>query len=149
MKNLNKILLVVVIVLVLILIGLLVKQYVGGNKTYYAVYLKTGDLYFGQLMKFPQFGLKNVYVLQVNPQDQQNPISVRKFTNVFWGPRDYININKNEVVWYTKLSEDSQLARLINSNPNLLPPAPQQPSQNPGFQQGQGSATSTNSQNNQ
>ncbi len=33
-----------------------------------------------------------------------------------------MKINREEVVWYTRLKRDSQLVRLIETNPNLIPP---------------------------
>ncbi len=123
MKNsLNKILLAVVIVLLVVLIGVVGWKYFGEKPEYYAVYLRTGDLYFGELSTFPSFSLKHVYMLQVNAQNQQNPVSIQKFTNVFWGPEDYINLNEDEVVWYTRLASDSQLVQLITTNPSLAAP---------------------------
>lgn len=138
----NKILLGLIIVLALILIALVVWQIFFAKSPFYAVYMKTGDLYFGKLTRFPSFGLNSVYTLQVNPQDQQNPVRVQKFSEVFWGPEDWLKLNRDEVVWYTKLKSDSQLMQLITANPNLVPqqapqgglppqvpqqPAPQQP----------------------
>jgi hypothetical protein len=132
MRNINKILLVVIIVLLVALVGIVAWKMWGGTPSYYAVYLKTGDLYFGQLSRFPSFGLSHIYLLQVNSQNQQNPVNVQKFSNVFWGPEDFIKINREEVVWYSKLRNDSQLVRLIESNPELAPsqasPQPSQPS---------------------
>lgn len=127
----NKTLFIVVVVLLLAFVGVVVWQFVIGSQ-YYAVSLKTGDLYFGKLINFPSFGLKNVYLVQVNPQNKENPISVQKFTNVFWGPSDYLKINRSEVAWMTKLASNSQLIQLFQTNPNLLP---QQ-----GGQQGMGGA---------
>lgn len=122
MKNkLNKVLLIVVIVLVLILLAVLAWQLWWSSPSYYAVYLRTGDLYFGELSTFPSFTLSHVYMLQVNSQNQQNPVSVQKFTNVFWGPEDSIKINRDDVVWYTRLTSDSQLVKLIQTNPSLTP----------------------------
>jgi len=133
MRNVNKILLVIVIVLLLALVGIVAWKTWGGSPSYYAVYLKTGDLYFGQLSRFPSFGLSHVYLLQVNSQNQQNPVNVQKFSNIFWGPEDFIKINREEVVWYSKLRSDSQLVRLIESNPDLVPSgANPQPSQSSG-----------------
>lgn len=123
MSKINKILLVLVVLLVIVLIGILLWQ-VLGSPAYYAVFLRTGDLYFGQLTRFPSFGLKNVYLLQVNQQDQQNPISIQRFTNIFWGPENRLKINRDEVVWITKLNPEGQLARVISANPDLLPQAP-------------------------
>jgi hypothetical protein len=95
---------------------------------YYALYLRTGDVYFGQLTRFPHFGLKGVYFIQVNSQNQQNPVSIQKFSNIFWGPQDFMRINRSDVVWMTKLKNDGQLAKVITANPDLnAPPASTSP----------------------
>lgn len=123
MKNsLNKVLLAVVVVLLVALVVIVGWKYLEGTPSYYAVYLRTGDLYFGELSTFPSFTLGRVYMLQVNSQNQQNPVSIQKFTNVFWGPEDSMNINKNDVVWYTRLASDSKLVQLIQTNPSLTSP---------------------------
>ncbi len=135
MNKMNKALLGIVIVLAVVLIALVVWQSFFTSSLMYAVYLKTGDLYFGKLVNFPSFGLSDVYTISVNQQDTKNPISVQKFSNVFWGPGDFLKINKDEVVWTTELSPESQLLQLVKANPNLVPaqgsqqqqPAPQEP----------------------
>lgn len=126
MNKMNRILLWVIGVLVIILLVLVVWQIFFGKSAYYAVYMRTGDVYFGKLMRFPSFGLSNVYTLQVNAQDQQNPIRVQKFSDVFWGPEDWLKLNKDEVVWYTKLKSEGQLSQLLLTNPNLTPQQGQQ-----------------------
>lgn len=124
MKNsLNKVLFAIVIVLLVALVVIVGWKYLAGSPSYYAVYLRTGDLYFGELSTFPSFTLNHVYMLQINSQDQKNPVSIQKFTNVFWGPEDSLNINKSEVVWYTRLASDSKLVQLIQTNPSLTPSA--------------------------
>lgn len=120
MRNVNKILLAVAIVLLLILVGILVWQNWFSKPVYHAVFLRTGDLYFGQLSRFPSFGLSHVYMLQVNSQNKDNPVNIQKFSNVFWGPEDFMKINRDDVVWYTQLKSDSQLVRVIETNPDLL-----------------------------
>ena len=129
----NKVLLVVVIILLVVLTGFVIWKEVAGKPTYTAVYLKTGDLYFGKLVRFPYFGLKQPYLLQVNQSNQQNPLSVQRFKNVFWGPSDVLKINRSEVVWYTTLRDDSDLAKVFTQNPDLLPQ--EQPQQAPVQQQ--------------
>ncbi len=121
MRNVNKILLTVVIVLLVALAAILAWQFYFKTPTYYAVYLRTGDLYFGELTTFPYFGLNHVYMIQVNSQNAQNPVSIQKFTNIFWGPQDTLRLNKDDVVWYTPLDPKGQLAQLIASNPDLTP----------------------------
>lgn len=137
MSKTNKILLILVIILLLVLIGLVVWQKwgkLGFEPSYWAVYLRTGDLYFGKLTQFPSLGLKNVYTFQVNQQNSQNPVSIQRFTSVFWGPQDFLKINRSEVVWMTKLDPNGQLAQLLKTNPTLQgtppPPAPPLPSAN-------------------
>ncbi len=142
MRNINKVLLTVVIVLVVMLIGVVVWQTWLSGPAYYAVYMRTGDLYFGQLSNFPSYGLSHVYMLQVNSQNSQNPVSVQKFSNVFWGPEDFIHLNHNDVVWSAKLSSDSQLVKLITTNPDLVSSQTQQQPSAPQQIQG-GNATSS------
>ncbi|MFH0712386.1 MAG: hypothetical protein V2A55_00790 [Candidatus Jorgensenbacteria bacterium] len=121
MSKVNKVLLAVVIILVVLVVAALVVWKVAFKPaTYSAVFLRTGDLYFGELTQFPYFGLKNVYTLSLT-QDAQTPISIQRFKNVFWGPEDKIKLNRDEVVWITKLDPQGQLAQLIKTNPDLLP----------------------------
>lgn len=124
MKN-NKVLVWVVIVLAVALAGVVVWQVVGGDAPLYAVSLKTGELYFGKLVRVPYFGLQQVYLLQ-STGDAENPLSVQRFANVFWGPEDEIKISRDNVSWMTRLTDESQLARVIRANPDLLagPQAP-------------------------
>lgn len=138
MNKTNRILLGVVLVLVVVLIVLVAWQFFFSSSPFYAVYMKTGDVYFGKLQRFPSFGLTDVYTLAVNQQNAQNPVSVQKFSNVFWGPSDFLKLNQDEVVWYTELRSDSQLLQLITSNPNLVPQQQAQtpsPSQTPSSSQ--------------
>lgn len=124
MSKMNKILLAVVLLLVLVVVALVVWAVAFKPASHYAVFLRTGDLYFGELMRFPSFGLKNVYTLSVNPNNQQTPISIQRFRNVFWGPQDWLKINRDEVVWVTKLDPQGQLSQLIRTNPELVPQQP-------------------------
>lgn len=121
MMKTNRILVIVLVVLVVALAGVLIWEKVGSAPAYYAVYLRTGDIYFGRLVRFPAFGLAQVYMLQANQGNTQNPLSVQKFSNVFWGPEDFMRINREEVVWIVKLRSDSSLAQLFTTNPELTP----------------------------
>ena len=118
----NKIVIWILAAVIVLLIGWLVFQNIFSGY-FYAVYLRTGDLYFGKLTRFPVFGLKNPYLLQVQ-NDPQNPLSIQKFENIFWGPEGYLRINRNEVVWMAQLNSEGQLAQVLKNNPNLLPSAP-------------------------
>ncbi len=126
-NKISKILVGIVAVLIIVLVVLFIIQIFAKKDSYHAVYLRTGDIYFGKLITFPTFGLRNVYTLQIT-QDPQNPLRIQKFSDVFWGPSDYLKLNRNEVVWYTELQKDGQLYQLLSTNPNLIPQqqAPQQ-----------------------
>jgi len=111
----NKILLTIIIVLAVALVAIIYWQKVGFNRNYWAIYLDTGDLYFGKLNYFPKLSLSDAYLLQRNEQNQQNPFSISKFSNAFWGPEDKIYINKENIVWKTKLKDDSQIINFIKN----------------------------------
>lgn len=111
----NKILLAIIIILAAALVAIIYWQKVGFNRNYWAVYLDTGDLYFGKLSYFSKSALSDVYLLQKNSQDSQNPFSISKFSNAFWGPEDKIYINKDNIVWKTKLKDDSQIVNFIKN----------------------------------
>ena len=86
----------------------------------YAVYLDSGDLYFGNLERFPTFGLRQVYLLRLGGQD--SGVGIQQFKNAFWGPDDFLSINPDKVLWVAHLRSDSELGMLIRQNPELIPP---------------------------
>lgn len=121
MNKLNKILILTVVVLLIVLAAILYWQKGGFEKPYYAVYLNTGDLYFGKLDYFPKLSLKDVYFLQTNADNKENPLSITKFENVFWGPKNSIYLNDEAIIWKAKLKKDSQLLQVINGGQAVQP----------------------------
>jgi len=138
MSKLNKILLIISIILFIALAVVIYWQIYlqksGLEEPYWAVYLNTGDLYFGKLNKFPKLSLSDVYFIQRNPNDQQNPFSLAKFNQAFWGPEDKIYLNEKNIVWKTKLRNNSQILQFIKNPAAVQAPPLQQPPQQP-FQQ--------------
>ncbi|MFB6212850.1 MAG: hypothetical protein ABEI53_03500 [Candidatus Magasanikbacteria bacterium] len=120
----------------------------------HAVKLENGSIYFGKLVTFPDFGLKNVYTIQRTGNKKQ-PLSVRSFKQSFWGPKGFMEINRDNVIWKAELSPESQLNQIIE---NGLPanqrrgtrrqrPAPGQQGQQPsGSQQPQQNTNQNSSQ---
>ncbi len=91
-------------------------------ETYTAVYMNTGDLYFGRLHLFPSLSLTDVFLLQRNQNDAANPLSLAKFSNVFWGPADRLELNRANVVWMTALDDTSKVLetiRAMKTNPTF------------------------------
>lgn len=90
----------------------------GIKEPYYAVYLQTGDMYFGKLSRFPKLTLSDVWFLQVSTQEDQTGFNLAKFSNVVFGPEDKMEINKENVVWISKLRDDSQVVDYIKQSKN-------------------------------
>jgi len=116
MSKLNNILIAVIIFLLIVLGGVIYWQNGGFEENYWAVYLDSGDLYFGKLSEFPQLSLTDVWFLQSNPDSEENPISLEKLTNIFWGPNDCLYLNQENIIWKVELKDDSQVVKLIKTN---------------------------------
>ena len=129
MNIMHKVLVGLVAILLVIMIGIFAVKAVVGDSSWHAVYLRTGELYFGHLTRLPYFGLRNVYMLQANPSNTEAPLSIQKFSKVFWGPEDEIRLNRSEVVWMTELDRNGQLAQILRDNPELEVPQTGQPTQ--------------------
>ncbi|MBI2591260.1 MAG: hypothetical protein HYW34_01115 [Candidatus Brennerbacteria bacterium] len=140
-----KFLFLVVIVLLVGVLGFVGWQKLNAESPYYAVFLQTGDLYFGQLSRSfipsSRVDLKNVYIL-ARTNDEKNPFSLQKFSDAFWGPSGQISLSRDKVVWINKLKSDSQVAGAIKAAgsgaqqfapqaavPQQLPQAPETPAQ--------------------
>jgi hypothetical protein len=107
MSKLNKILLILAAVLIVISAGVLYWQKAGLGKPYWAVYTSDGNIYFGKISNFPRFALANAWFLQ--GADGSAELTISKFSESVWGPSDKIYINPDNIIWKTKLREDSQL----------------------------------------
>lgn len=128
-----------IIILLLILVALLIILGVwlgynlsradgaGGVSPYSAVYLRTGDIYFGKLSWFPKPRLKNVWFIQRSVDEKNQPqLGLLPFTSAFWGPIDEVSLNPAEIVFWTRLRGSSDAARAF-ANPGAFraPPAPE------------------------
>lgn len=121
MSKVNKTLLGLVIVLVVALGGVVYWQKGGFDSKYSAVYLNTGDIYFGKLSRFPRMTLRDVWFLQKG-SDAQQGFGLSKFEKAFWGPEDEMVINDENVIWVTELKADSEVVKAIK-NPQIAAPA--------------------------
>ena len=133
----NKLLITIVIVLVIAFAALILWQQGVLSKPYYAVYLTTGDLYFGKLDKFPRLSLTDVWFLQQNQSDTENPFRLSKLSDAFWGPQDKLYLVKENIAWKTKLSKESQVVKFITGQLQAAPPTTQLPAPLPSAPQEQ------------
>lgn len=124
--------LIISVLIFLILIGLgiwigsnLSQPNPSGPSEYSAVYLSTGDIYYGILSWFPWPHLKNVWLLQRSvDQNNQPQLSIAPFSRAFWGPVDEVYLNPKQVIFWTRLRNDSQVLKAIQ-NPSALQQQPQ------------------------
>ncbi len=128
----QKLLMVVVVLLVAVLSGVAYREGwfggMGGGR-YHAVYLETGDMYFGTLKGgwLSTMRMDDAGVLQVNQQNKETPFSMTPLKNAFWGPMGSIEINRAKVVWTARLDNDGQVSAMLNDPTKLA--APQQAAQ--------------------
>jgi hypothetical protein len=127
----------VVLVLVLILLGVWVGSFLSGGKQagasgYTAVFLVTGDVYFGKLSWFPSPKLSKAWFLQRSVgQDNQPQLGLAPFSSVFWGPAGDMYLNPKQILFWAPIKADSQVAKAIEN------PAAVQQQTPPQSQQGQ------------
>jgi hypothetical protein len=140
---LPKKLLIILIVIVIAILGVgiwLGVKFLGpknpaGPSEFSAVYLATGDIYFGKLDWFPWPRMTNVWFLQRSINQQNQPqLGVAPFSSAFWRPIDEIYLNPKQIIFWTNLRNDSQLAQAL-ANPTALQslqsPAQPQPQPQP------------------
>ncbi|KPJ71257.1 hypothetical protein AMJ50_02760 [Parcubacteria bacterium DG_74_3] len=99
--------------LILVLIGFVIWKFFY-RSNYYAVYLSTGDIYFGKLVCCSRYILEDSYYLRVS-QDQGAPISVERFQDAFWAPRGKLKLNSESVVWIVRLAPTSPVVEYIEA----------------------------------
>lgn len=85
-----------------------------------AVYLSTGDIYFGKMDWLPWPRLKNVWFIQRGMDQKQQPqLGLAPLKGVFWTPIDEVYLNPKEIVFWTKVKDGSQLATALE-NPDAF-----------------------------
>lgn len=121
MNTLNKILIAFVVLLVVVLGFFVYTQRDLFEKPYYAVYLSTGDLYFGQLSGNH---LNNVIFIRQTGENEGQGVGIGEFREAFWGPEGGIILNPAQVVWRAKIGKESQIIEFIK---NGIPQSAQMP----------------------
>ena len=115
MSKLNKVLLLVVVLLSIIL-GVIFLMPSIFSSSYYAVYLISGDLYFGKMAWYNSHVLTDVRMIQQQKDEkEQMVLSLADFSkSVVWGPVGELRLNKNNILWTSKLTDESQVVKLIS-----------------------------------
>lgn len=94
----------------------------GNTKTYQAVFLTNGQVYFGNMGKDDNeyMTLTDIYYLQVGPQqgsgtdaNAQQSISLVKLGQELHGPKDEMHISKSQILFYEDLRNDGNVVTAI------------------------------------
>jgi len=121
MINKDKFIKIALIVAIILLMVLVYVSFTDKTKVvknpYSVVFLNTGDMYFGKLSRFPKLTLTDVWLLQANTAEQGGAELI-KYSNTMFGPQDKMEINRENVVWISKLKNDSQVVDYILQSKN-------------------------------
>ena len=129
----KKILIIVVAVLVIITGFAVYSDRNIGKKPLSVVYLSSGEIYIGKIIKFPKLQLVNVYLLQAvrtvdeNAVPQTNPetgeiiqpqtktnFQLTPLSEALWAPKK-LYLNPEQVLFYGPVKESSSVAETIRS----------------------------------
>jgi len=87
---------------------------------YSAVYLTTGDIYFGKLSWFPSPHMSDAwYITRNQNQSGQTQLGLAPMKNIFRGPIGNVDFNAQTIVFSTRLLNGSQVVQAIE-NPSTL-----------------------------
>jgi hypothetical protein len=129
----------VIAVILAAALGLFVGRYVFGMGSsgdplaspYAAVYLSTGDIYYGKISWTPAPHLTDVWYLQKSAASNGAiQYGIEPFKTAVWGPVDEIYFNQANVIFWTYLASTSPVVQAIE-NPSLFQQMEQQLNQTP------------------
>ena len=93
------------------------------NRPYMAVYLATGDIYFGRTSLFPRVTMQDPWFLQ---RAEDGTLSLARLTDAVWMPEGEFKINRDQVVFMARLADNSQVVAMMEGR---IDPRQQQPLQ--------------------
>ena len=128
MKKILSYLLLIIFILLIIWLGFIIVKKVVSAPNYQAVKLASGEVYFGKLHLFPRLKMTDAHYVQytpakpaspelqrgeegdttATPENQLLPLSAMAFQ-----PTNTLYLLKEQISWWTDLSPDSQIVKLI------------------------------------
>ena len=115
-RNLSKRNTIIVLIVVLILLGVGLFVYRAKmDDDYSIVYLTTGEVYIGRLTTFPDFQLKDTYILQITKDAKDSTKSnfqLQPVSDALWAP-EYINLTQKNIIFYGPLLSTSKIAQTL------------------------------------
>jgi len=107
-KSFKIILIVLVSIIVLGVIAGAIFSFV--HRPYMAVYLATGDIYFGRTSLFPRVTIQDPWFFR---RAEDGSVSLERFSDAVWMPEDVIKINRDQIVFMARISENSQIIAMM------------------------------------
>ena len=80
------------------------------HRPYMAVYLATGDIYFGRVSSFPCVTIQDPWFFR---RAEDGSVSLERFSDAVWMPEDTIKLNRDQIVFMARISENSQVIAMI------------------------------------
>lgn len=104
-----------------ILAGILLGEaYLNTASPYSAVYLTTGEVYFGKLAYIPRLRLTDAWFLdRVTGANGEVSYLVKPFSQVFWKPVNELILNPDQVIFSARLDARGEVAKRIASPSSL------------------------------
>ena len=106
---------IVVLVVLVVLVAVILNRYVPKNNQYSVVYVSTGEVYVGKLSFFPDFELKDSYLLQVTKDANdptKNSFKLQPINQALWAPQ-VMHFIKDNVIFYGPLMSNSAIAKKL------------------------------------
>ena len=102
------------IIVVIIFIGLI--WYFSGSfgSSYRAVYLTSGDIYFGEYSGGFRPTLRDARILQVT-DNKETPYVLNRFSDSIWQPEGIIYLNKNQILWTAPIDSEGDLISVLSN----------------------------------
>lgn len=79
-------------------------------RPYTAVYLTSGDVYYGKLSTFPGVTLHDPWFIQ---RTEDGNFSLLKFSDAFWKPGNSMRISSDKIIFTSRLQKDSPIVDAI------------------------------------
>lgn len=113
---------IVVIIVLAVWVGVLIAGMQSGSSPdgaspYSAVYLSTGDMYFGKLSWFPSPHMTDVWHIVQSPAQNggQPQIGFVPVESLSYGPVDEVDFNAQDIVFSTRLRNNSQFVQAMEN----------------------------------
>lgn len=106
-----------VVLFVLVAAGIWVGMNLGKNNSdYTAVYLTTGDVYFGKFSWFPTPHISGAWYLQRGVDKNNQPtVGVAPFKNVPWAGDNVLYLSEKQIAMWVSIPSDSQFVKALQN----------------------------------